>query len=121
MSETECELLSIGMDEAERLRARRPDLDALNRRAERWRLLGDPLRLTLLDALAHTQAELCVCDLGWITNRADNLVSHHLRLLRAGGLVSSRKDGKLALYRISEVGRDLVAAALTPASEQVKR
>jgi DNA-binding transcriptional ArsR family regulator len=30
--------------------------------------------------------ELCVCDLAWITERAENLVGHHLRVLREAGL-----------------------------------
>jgi DNA-binding transcriptional ArsR family regulator len=37
--------------------------------------------------------ELCVCDLAWVAERADNLVGHHLRVLRAAGLASSRREG----------------------------
>jgi DNA-binding transcriptional ArsR family regulator len=113
MSDFACDLLSVSAAEAERLRARRLGTDSLTATAERWRLLGDPVRLTLLDALAHTDSELCVCDLAWISERADNLVSHHLRALRAGGLVASRRDGKLALYAITDLGRQMVKAALT--------
>ena len=118
MSDYTCDLLSVGAAEAERLRARRPETDRLTATAERWRLLGDPVRLTLLDALAHTDVELCVCDLAWISERADNLVSHHLRALRAGGLVTSRRDGKLALYAVTDLGRRMSGAALdAPAAD----
>ena len=33
--------------------------------------------------------ELCVCDLAWIAARAENLVGHHLRVLRDAGLATS--------------------------------
>jgi ArsR family transcriptional regulator, lead/cadmium/zinc/bismuth-responsive transcriptional repressor len=54
--------------------------------------------------------ELCVCDLAWVAERAENLVSHHLRALRSAGLVSSRRDGKMVLYSLSPSGRALLAA-----------
>jgi len=119
MSDGECELLSVSLEVAEQLRLRRPDADVVDRLAERWRVVADPLRLVLLDALS-SGPELCVCDLAWITGRADNLVSHHLRILRAAGLVGSRKDGKLALYRISELGRGLTAAAFDTCQETLR-
>ena len=56
--------------------------------------------------------ELCVCDLAWVAERAQNLVSHHLRRLRADGLVSSRRDGKMVLYSLTDSGRTLLAAVL---------
>lgn len=60
--------------------------------------------LTLATALAATD-ELCVCDLAWIAGRAENLVSHHLRALRTEGIVSSRRDGKMVLYAVTDSGR----------------
>jgi DNA-binding transcriptional ArsR family regulator len=56
--------------------------------------------------------ELCVCDLAWISERAQNLVSHHLRILRSHGLVTSRRDGKLVMYSLTEVGRSLLSAVV---------
>jgi DNA-binding transcriptional ArsR family regulator len=52
--------------------------------------------------------ELCVCDLAWIAERAENLVSHHLRALRAAGLADYRRDGKMALYSLTAHGRALL-------------
>jgi ArsR family transcriptional regulator, lead/cadmium/zinc/bismuth-responsive transcriptional repressor len=40
--------------------------------------------------------------------RAENLISHHLRVLRQAGLVRSRRDGKMVLYAITDGGRELV-------------
>ena len=87
----------------------RPEVAKL--RAGRAGGLADPTRLTLAAALLDA-GELCVCDLSWISERATNLVSHHLRALRAQGLVRSRRDGKLVMYALTEVGSDLVRAVL---------
>lgn len=72
---------------------------------------GADLALTLAVALAEG-GELCVCDLAWVLERAENLVSHHLRRLRSAGLVTSRRDGKMVMYSLTERGRELVEVAL---------
>jgi DNA-binding transcriptional ArsR family regulator len=59
--------------------------------------------------------ELCVCDLAWVTERSEALVSHHARTLRGAGLVASRREGRMVLYRLTEEGADLLRAVL-PAS-----
>lgn len=104
MSEFACDLLSIDLGTATALRTQRLPAPVAEQMAAAGRAAADPLRLTLLTALADTD-DLCVCDLAWITDRADNLVSHHLRSLRTAGLVTARKDGKLARYRITDLGR----------------
>jgi ArsR family transcriptional regulator, lead/cadmium/zinc/bismuth-responsive transcriptional repressor len=56
-----------------------------------------------------------VCDLAWVTERAENLVSHHARALRTSGLAASRRDGKMVLYRLTDTGRTLLDAVLAGA------
>ena len=73
------------------------------------RAFGDPTRLTVALAL-RDGGELCVCDLSWIVERAENLVSHHVRALRTAGLADYRRDGKMALYSLTERGRALLGA-----------
>jgi len=104
-----CELLCLDLPKAERLRAARPSAEAAEWLAERARALSDPTRLTIAAALAETD-ELCVCDLAWVTERSENLVSHHLRSLRNAGLVGSRREGKMVMYAVSEAGRSLLDA-----------
>jgi DNA-binding transcriptional ArsR family regulator len=71
--------------------------------------LGDPTRL-MLGAALREEHELCVCDLAWVVERSHKLVSHHLRQLRAAGLVESRRDGKMVMYALTNRGRALLAA-----------
>jgi ArsR family transcriptional regulator, lead/cadmium/zinc/bismuth-responsive transcriptional repressor len=107
MAEDRCDLLCLDLPKAERLRQKRLSGDDAQRLAERAKALGDPTRLTLAAALGATD-ELCVCDLAWVAERSENLVSHHLRVLRGAGLVTSRRDGKMILYALSPAGRALL-------------
>ena len=109
MADDRCELLCLDLPKAESLRAARLPADASRALADEAKALGDPTRLTLAAALAATD-ELCVCDLAWVTERPENLVSHHLRLLRAAGLAASRRDGKMVMYSITDTGRALLSA-----------
>jgi DNA-binding transcriptional ArsR family regulator len=106
-----CDLLCLDLPKAERLRAERLGEAAARLLAERARALSDPTRLTLAAALGGAD-ELCVCDLAWVTERAENLVSHHLRTLRAAGLVASRRDGKMVMYSLTGAGRLLLETVL---------
>ena len=111
MAGDRCDLLCLDLPRAELIRKNRLGPDTAQLLAGRAGGLADPTRLTLAAAL-HEAGELCVCDLSWISERATNLVSHHLRALRAQGLVRSRRDGKLVIYALTEVGSELVRAVL---------
>lgn len=113
MNDDRCDLLCLDLVKAEALRATRLDLARAGRASERAKALSDPTRLTLAVALAEG-GELCVCDASWIMERAENLVSHHLRILRGAGLVTSRREGKMVLYSLTEAGRALLTSVLTP-------
>jgi ArsR family transcriptional regulator, lead/cadmium/zinc/bismuth-responsive transcriptional repressor len=81
------------------------------------RALADPTRLVIVDAL-DKGGELCVCDLAWITGRAQNLVSHHLRSLKGEGLATARREGKIVFYSLTEHGVRLYAEARLDASHE---
>jgi len=78
-----CDLLCLNLPGAEESR-RGLDSAAVGCGAVTARALGDRTRLTIAMALLEGQV-LCVCDLAWITTRAENLVGHHLRVLRDAG------------------------------------
>ena len=102
-----CELLCLDLPKAEAIRAARPSERQARALAQGFRALGDPTRLSIALALREG-GELCVCDLAWISERAENLVSHHLRALRAAALADYRRDGKMALYSLTEHGHALL-------------
>jgi DNA-binding transcriptional ArsR family regulator len=109
VADDRCDLLCLDLPKAERLRAERMGEAEARPLAERAKALGDQTRLMLAAALAQTD-ELCVCDLAWVAERAENLVSHHLRTFRSAGLVTSRRDGKMVLYSLTPDGRALLTA-----------
>lgn len=111
MTDERCDLLCIDAPRAEEIREELLGEGAAQEAAERARALSDPTRLGLAAALREGE-ELCVCDLSWIAGRSQNLVSHHMRLLRSQGLVSSRRSGKLVMYSLTEVGHSLLGAVL---------
>ena len=111
MADDRCDLLCLDLEKAERLRRERLDPVRAARLGDQARALADPTRLTVAAALAGAD-ELCVCDLAWVTERAENLVSHHVRALRSHGLAESRRDGKMVLYRLTDRGRALLQALL---------
>jgi ArsR family transcriptional regulator, lead/cadmium/zinc/bismuth-responsive transcriptional repressor len=102
----------VDLRRAEQLR-RHLDEAAIAHTAARGKALGDPTRVTIAVALREG-GELCVCDLAWITGRPENLVSHHLRTLRAAGLASSRREHKIVFYALTELGTRLLDSYLTP-------
>ena len=111
MPQDRCELLCLDLDKAEALRAARLNAEAAGEAAEAAKALSDPTRLTLAVVLAQAGEE-CVCDLSWVMERAENLVSHHLRVLRQAGLVNSRREGKMVLYSMTDAGMDLVESVV---------
>jgi ArsR family transcriptional regulator, lead/cadmium/zinc/bismuth-responsive transcriptional repressor len=68
--------------------------------ADVFKLLGDPTRVRLVDALTH--GERCVCDLAALVGLSESAVSHQLRLLRAAHLVRVRRAGRLAFYSLDD-------------------
>jgi ArsR family transcriptional regulator, lead/cadmium/zinc/bismuth-responsive transcriptional repressor len=113
--EDRCDLLCLDLHRAEALRTSRPSAKEARKFAQGFRALGDPTRLMVALALREG-GELCVCDLAWIAERAENLVSHHLRALRAAGLADYRRDGKMALYSLTEQGQALLDTLTTKVS-----
>jgi DNA-binding transcriptional ArsR family regulator len=62
--------------------------------------IGEVNRLSILLALRHA-GDLCVSDLAFAVGMSDSAVSHALRLLRAHGMVSAHREGRLVRYRVT--------------------
>jgi ArsR family transcriptional regulator, lead/cadmium/zinc/bismuth-responsive transcriptional repressor len=111
-----CELLCLDLEVAEALRGSRLDPAHAELVSQRAHALADPTRLQLVAALGAAN-ELCVCDLAWIAERSQNLVSHHLKILRRAELVRSRRAGKMVIYALTDQGRALLEAVVASALE----
>lgn len=92
-----------------------PDEEELIDLADFYKLFSDSTRVRILAAL--TFSELCVYDLALVVGMSQSAVSHQLRILKAGRLVSSRREGRVVFYRLSD---DHVRDILTEGLEHVR-
>ena len=95
---------SVKVVDASRVRSARARLTAaseMERICALFRVLGDPTRVRLLEALLLGD-ELCVCDLAATVGALETTVSQSLRLLRAAGLVRARREGRMVFYALSD-------------------
>ena len=100
MSKDTCQVNVIDRDKILLAQKSMPESIILAETADVFSLLGDFSRVRILQALSTT--ELCVCDLAAILETTSSAVSHQLRLLRAKGIVSFRKEGKIAYYSLAD-------------------
>ncbi|WP_084046546.1 ArsR/SmtB family transcription factor [Deinococcus hopiensis] len=111
-----CEVTCVHPEAVERARAALPEPDCVGRASELLKVVADPSRLKLLSAL-HL-GELCVCDLAAVVGLSESAVSHQLRVLRAHRVVTFRKEGRIAYYRLLDHHvTALIESALDHASE----
>lgn len=99
--------------------ALKPLSDAQAEAASRlFKGLADAHRLRLLAALAQTgDGELCVHELVAIVDMEQSAVSHQLRALREGELVTSRKQGRHVYYALADSHvRELLQAGVEHAA-----
>lgn len=81
--------------------------------ADLFAMLADRSRLRILMQLTEHD-EACVGDLAADAQISESAVSHALRLLRAHGIVETRRDGRFVFYSLAdEHVRVLLDATLT--------
>jgi DNA-binding transcriptional ArsR family regulator len=81
-------------------RAQLLHLDTVGALADIFKVLGDPTRVRILDALSR--GELCVCHLSQLLGLSESAVSHQLRLLRNTRVVRARREGRLMYYALDD-------------------
>lgn len=84
----------------------------LTREAGLFKALGDPARVTILATLARSEHAVCVCDFTSGLNLNQSTVSHHLKLLKDAGLVTSVRRGTWGYYSLAADARERIDAAL---------
>ncbi len=77
-----------------------PDSKDFQALADSFKLLSDGTRLHLFWILCH--CEECVINLSAMMNMSSPALAHHLKLLKASGLIVSRRDGKEVYYKAAD-------------------
>jgi ArsR family transcriptional regulator len=89
--------------------------------------LADPIRLSIVRQLAACDG-ICACDFTDSTDVSQPTVSHHLKVLREAGVVTSERKGSRIYYKLSPeaigrlgaLARGLVPGDFVPASDLVR-
>ncbi|RID82516.1 ArsR family transcriptional regulator [Mesobacillus zeae] len=65
-----------------------------------FKALSDETRLRIASLLWIE--DLCMCEIVTALGGAASTVSHHLRIMEAGGLIASRREGKFTIYSVEK-------------------
>ena len=68
--------------------------------ADTFRILGDPTRVRIVDALAPGQ--LCVHEISERIGISESAISHQLRLMRSMRIVRGRREGRCVYYTLDD-------------------
>lgn len=77
-----------------------PAVEEFHMIADVFKLLGDSSRIRIFWLLCH--CEECVINLSAMVQMSSPAVCHHLKLLRATGLIVSRREGKEVYYKAAD-------------------
>jgi ArsR family transcriptional regulator len=81
--------------------------------ARAFKALGDPVRLRLLSLVAsHAGGEACVCDLTGEFDVSQPTISHHLKVLREAGLLTSERRATWVYYKVQPAALEMLAQLL---------
>jgi len=94
------------------------DPEAVVSWAQRFSLLADPGRLSLLVCI-RAAGPISVTDLAVASGMNDTTVSQALRLLRAAGLVAPERDGRVIRYSLADEETGSLLARLFPVPVEV--
>ena len=79
-----------------------------------FKAMADPVRLRLLSLIAsHAGGEACVCDLNAAFRLSQPTISHHLKVLREAGIITSERRGTWVYYRLVPVALERMAVLLS--------
>ena len=81
--------------------------------AAKFKALSDPVRLRLLSSVAsHVGGEACVCDISAGVDVSQPTVSHHLKVLRDAGLLTSQRRASWVYYAVVPEALSALSALL---------
>lgn len=77
-----------------------PGEDKLTELSDLFKLFGDKTRIKILYSLF--ESEMCVCAISELLDMSQSAISHQLKVLRDGNLITNRRDGKTIYYRLAD-------------------
>ena len=95
-----CGVTVIHEDVLEKVRGRLTPEATLRKMAEMFKVMSDPTRLTIINALMLS--EMCVCDIAALMEMTQPAISHHLKTLRQSQLIKYRREGKSVYYSLDD-------------------
>lgn len=78
----------------------RPSEETFGKASDTFSLIGDSTRLKILWLLCHS--EECVINIAAAIDMSSPAVSHHLKVLRQAGIITSKRVGKEAYYTLAD-------------------
>ncbi len=113
-----CSCSEVDSTTLEKIRSSQWTVPKLLGLSEIFKVLSDPGRLRILNALMVHQ-QLCVCDLAALLEVSQSAISHQLAILRRARLVRPYREGKVVYYQLDDQHVNaLISVALEHISEQ---
>jgi ArsR family transcriptional regulator, arsenate/arsenite/antimonite-responsive transcriptional repressor len=83
-------------------RVKRADRERAVRVASAAKVLGDPVRVEILDLLKTAGGPVCQCELHPLFDISQPTLSHHLKKLADAGVIEVERRGKWAYYSLDD-------------------
>ena len=86
--------------------------------AATFKALSDPVRLRLLSSVAsHAGGEACVCDISEGRRLTQPTISHHLKVLRDAGLLTSERRASWVYYAVVPEALNTLSSLLSVSAD----
>jgi len=82
--------------------------NSIHKLSDILKLASNDVRLKIL-FLLNDEEKLCPCDLGDILEMSIPAISQHLRKLKDGGLVNTKREGQLIFYSLNPLFKNILS------------
>ena len=94
-------------------RIKRADRDRAAKVADAAKVLGDPVRVEILDLLKTAGGPVCQCELHPLFDISQPTLSHHLKKLADADVIEVERRGKWAYYSLNDQALEVLRSWLS--------